>query len=68
MVIDAFTVEELKQIDIKEYEIYFVNESYIGDKIDVYKKKIKNYFYIEGKVEDKTIFKSVIKFKKKKER
>ncbi len=68
MTMDAFTVEELKQIDIKEYEIYFVNESYENDKIDVYKKKIKNYFYVEGKIEDKTIFKSVIKFKKKKER
>ena len=65
MAIDAFTVDELKQIDIKEYEIYFVNESYEGDKIDVFKKNIRNYFYIEGKIEDKTIFRSVIKFKKK---
>lgn len=66
MVLDAFTVEEFKTIDIKEYEIYFVNESYEGDKIDIFKKRIKNYFYVEGKIQDKTIFKSVIKFKKKK--
>jgi acyl-ACP thioesterase len=65
MAIDAFSVEELKSFNIKEYEIYFVNESYWGDKIDVYKKRIKNYYYIEGKNQDKTIFRSVIKFKKK---
>lgn len=64
MALDAFSVEELKNIILKEYEIYFVNESYEGDKIDVYKKRIKNYFYIEGKNQDKTIFKVVIKFKK----
>ncbi len=65
MVLDAFTVEEMKSIEIKEYEIYFVNESYEGDKIKVFKKRIKNYFYIEGKIEDKIIFRSVIKFKKR---
>ncbi len=65
MALDAFTVNEMKNINIKEYEIYFVNESYEGDKIDIFKKRLKNYFYIEGKIEDKTIFRSVIKFKKK---
>lgn len=65
MVFNAFTVNEFKSIQIKEYEIYFVNESYEHDKIDIYKKKIKNYYYIEGKKENSTIFKSVIKFKNK---
>ena len=65
MALDCFSVEELKHIEIKEYEIYFVNESYEGNKIDVFKKKVKNYFYIEGRIEDKIIFKSVIKVKKK---
>lgn len=63
---DALDINELKAIDIKEYEIYFVNESKYGDEIKVYKKKIKDYIYIEGKIEDKTIFRSVIKYKKKK--
>ncbi|MBE5741129.1 MAG: hypothetical protein E7351_01165 [Clostridiales bacterium] len=65
MALDAFSVEELKNMAIKEYEIYFVNESHEGDCIDVYKKKIKNYFYIEGKAQDRTIFRAVIKYKKK---
>lgn len=62
---DAFTVSELKNINIKEYEIYFVNESHEGDTIDVFKKKVRNYYYIEGRIGEKIIFKSVIKFKKK---
>ncbi len=65
MALDAFSTEELNSFDIKEYEIYFVNESYEGEKIDIFKKKIKNYYYIEGRVENKIIFKTVIKFKKK---
>lgn len=65
MALDAFSVEEIKAIDVKEYEIYFANESYEGDKIDIYKKKVKNHYYIEGKSQDKSIFKVVIKFKKK---
>jgi len=63
--LDAFTVQELKQMSIKEYEIYFVNESYEGEVIDVFKKKVKSYYYIEGKSGDKTIFRVVIKFKKR---
>ena len=64
---DALSVEDLKTISIKEYEIYFINESYEGDKIDVFKKKIKNQLYVEGRVEDKTIFRVVMKIKNKKE-
>ncbi len=65
MALDSFTVDELKSFSIKEYEIYFVNESHEGDKIDIYRKQEKSYFYIEGKCADKTIFRVVIKFKKK---
>ena len=65
MALDTFSVEELKSFEIKEYEIYFVNESHEGDNIKIYRKKVKNFFYIEGKIEDKTIFKTIIKFKKR---
>ena len=63
MTINAFTVAELKKLAIKEYELYFVSESHEGDDIKIYKKKIKNYYYVEGKCEDKTIFRTVIKAK-----
>lgn len=62
---DAFSVEELNKFDIKEYEIYFVNESHEGDKIDVYKQTKGKYHIIEGKTQEKTIFRVVIKFKNK---
>ena len=65
MALDAFTIEELNGVDFKEYEIYFVNESHLGDNIDIYKRKYKNYYYVEGKVQDKTIFRVVVKFKRK---
>ena len=65
MALDALTLEDLKNNTIKEYEIYFVNESRIGEKIDVYKKKVKGLWYIEGKRDKQTIFKAVIKFAKK---
>ena len=61
--LDTFSLDELKGMQIKEWEIYFVNESHEGDKIDVYRVKYKNYYYIEGRVADKTIFRVVIKFK-----
>lgn len=64
MALDALSLDDLQNKTIKEYEIYFVNESRIGEKIDIYKKKVHNLIYIEGKREDTTIFKSVIKFKK----
>lgn len=63
---DAFSVSELKSIDITEYEVYFVNECKENDELKIYKVKNKNYYYIEGKIEDKTIFRSVIKFKPRK--
>ena len=63
MVLDSFSVDELKSILIKEYEIYFVNESHEGDRIDIFKKKSKNHFFVEGRIEEKVIFRSVIKFK-----
>ncbi len=62
--LDAFSIDELKTLNFKEWEIYFVNESHEGDKIDVYKTKQKNCYYLEGRVADKPIFRVVAKFKK----
>ena len=61
--LDAFSVKELNSFKIKEYEIYFMNESYEGDEIAVFKKRIKDYILVEGKTSDKTIFRVVMKIK-----
>ena len=63
--IDTLSLDDLKSKIIKEYEIYFVNETKIGDTINIYKKKVKGLLYIEGKKGEQTIFKVVIKFAKK---
>jgi len=65
MAIDAFSVEELKSLDIKEYEIHFANESKEGDIVNIYKKKIGATYYIEGRTTEKVIFKVCLKTKKK---
>ena len=62
--LDAFSLDELQNKVVKEYEIYFVNETKIGDKIDIYKKKVKNLYYVEGKKENQTVFRVVLKFSK----
>ena len=61
---NAFSAEELRQLNIKEYEIYFVSESHEGDEIKVYKKTQQNTHYIEGQARDKTIFRVVLKCKR----
>ncbi len=67
MAMDALTLNELKNFEIKEFEIYFVNESYFEDKIDIFKCVKKSLVYVEGKIQDKSIFKVDIKLKKKKD-
>lgn len=65
MALDAFTIDELNSFDIKEYEIHFVNETKLGDEVVVYKKKKGLNYYIEGRKDNLTVFKSIIKTKKK---
>ena len=64
MVLDAFTIDELNSINIREYEINFINQTYENDKIDIFKKNVKNYYYVEGRIGDVVVFRSVIKTKK----
>ena len=65
MALDAFSLDELNSMIIKDYEIHFVGETYFKEEVKIYKKKIGQLYYIEGKVENKTVFKVFIKTKKK---
>ncbi len=65
MAMDALTLEELKNNFVVEFEIYFMNESYFKDEIDVFKYVKGNTIYIEGKIQDKSVFKVIMKTKKK---
>ncbi len=62
--LDAFSVDELKAMKIKEWEIHFLNESHEGDAIEIYKQKIKNCFVVEGRTQEKPIFRVIISTKK----
>ena len=64
--LDALTLEEFDQMLIDEYEIHFINETKLYDKIDVFKIKEKNMYYIEGRNSNNTVFRVGIKFKKMK--
>ena len=61
--LDAFSTEELKSFRITDYEIHFLNESHEGDKIDVYKLKKGTTYIVEGRVEEKPVFRVILKVK-----
>lgn len=57
MALNAFTVEEFENSNFNAFEIHFISQTYLANEIDVYKKQTDIGVYVEGKIEDKTIFK-----------
>lgn len=63
---DCFTLEEINSLSLKSYEINFLAQSFYGDKIDVFKKKVSDTTYvILGKTQSTNVFKSIISFENK---
>ncbi len=60
MSMDALTLEEFKNVNIDEFEIHFVNQSYFKDNIKIYKAINGKQILIFGKVEENIIFKVLI--------
>ena len=56
MILNAFTPTEFEKLAVKGIEINFLNQTYYGDSVDVYKKQVDGGYYIEGKIQDKSIF------------
>ena len=56
---DCFSFEEYSNLDISILEMYYTNQCFEGDQINMYKKKIDNKYIIEGKTADKSIFRAV---------
>ena len=56
---DCFTFEEYSSLDIKVLEMYYTNQCFEGDQINMYKKHLDNKYIIEGKTADKSIFRAV---------
>lgn len=62
MALNAFTPQEFDEYAFCGFEIHFNSQTYFGDVIKIYKKILDDGVYIEGRLEDKTVFKA--KFEK----
>ena len=60
MALNTFSPDEFEKLDIDEFQISFLAQTYYGDEIAVYKKRTENGFYIEGKAKEKTVFNCII--------
>ena len=57
MALNAFEINEFKNYNFSNFEIKFINQSFYGNTIKIYKKQINSTtVYIEGWFEDKKIF------------
>ena len=56
---DCFTYQEFANLNISTLEMYYTNQCFEGDQISMYKRKIDNKYIIEGRTEDKSIFRAV---------
>lgn len=56
---DCFSFEEYSNLNISILEMYYSNQCFEGDQINLYKKLIDNKYIIEGKTADKSIFRAV---------
>lgn len=63
MALNCFSPDEFEALNVSDVQITFVSQSYYGDEIKVYKKQIETGFYIEGKLNDKSVFNCVVTLK-----
>ena len=59
MALNAFTPDEFIDFKFTGFEIHFISQSYYGDEIKIYKKPVDGGVYVEGKLNDKTVFKTL---------
>ena len=57
MALNSFSIEEFDSYNFTTFEIKFINQSYFGEEIEIYKNKLdENRVFILGKSKDKNIF------------
>ncbi len=59
MALNAFTPDEFSSYNFKSFEIHFVSQTYYGSEIKIYKKKLDDGVYVEGRLDDKTVFRTL---------
>lgn len=57
MALNTFSQKEFSDYNFNAFEINFISQSYLGDVIKIYKKKTEIGVYVEGKIENKQVFK-----------
>ncbi len=57
MALNCFTPDEFSKLNYNAFEIHFLSQCFLGDKIKIFKKQVDSGIYIEGKIEDKAVFK-----------
>lgn len=57
MALNTFTPNEFDEKNYNAFEIHFLSQCFLGNEIKIYKKQLETGVYIEGKVEDKSVFK-----------
>lgn len=62
MVLECFSDEQLAKTPIKTYELHFVKESVLGDKIRIYKQKTDNGVLVTGVSDSGTVFNAFLEF------
>lgn len=59
MALNTFSLDEFSSYNFKGFEIHFISQSYYGNEIKIYKKQVENGVYVEGKIDNNTIFKTL---------
>ena len=59
MALNAFTPKEWTEFNFNGFEINYISQTFYGYNIKIYKKVVENGVYIEGKYNDKTVFKTL---------
>lgn len=62
MVLGCFNDEFLAQNQLKTYELHFVKETLLSQRIRIYKTKIENGFFVTGKADNLTVFNALLEF------
>ena len=59
MATDCFSFDEYSNLNIQVLEMYYTNQCFEGDQINLYKRKIDTKYIIEGKTAEKSIFRAI---------
>ena len=59
MALNVFSPEELEEYGFTAFEIHFLAQTYFNYEIKIYKKETENGVYIEGRYNDKAVFKTL---------